>query len=343
MKYTQNPPDSPAERVPSPPAPEAMVIGAANMDLSGTPFRPLRGGDSNPGRITAFPGGVGRNIAENLVRLGRRTGLLSCFGEDFFGRMLRDDCRRLGLDLSLSITDSDASTSAYLCVNEADGDLHTAVSDMAVCDRMTPSVLAGRLPAVNRARIVILDANLREETLLWLAGQITVPIAADPVSAAKVTRLRGILSRLEILKPNAAEAELLTGIRICDEPSALKASAVLRDRGVRWVCLSLGASGVLADDGTRHALLPCFPGPVLNTTGCGDAFLAAVADGRLRGENVLEAAARGLAAAALCAASDRSVCPELSSGALETVLRAGRVPDSLCASAGAPVPFGSAP
>ena len=53
------------------------VIGAVNMDLSGTPAAPLRAGDSNPGRISLSPGGVGRNIAENLSLLGRKVFLIT--------------------------------------------------------------------------------------------------------------------------------------------------------------------------------------------------------------------------------------------------------------------------
>ena len=58
------------------------VIGGVNMDISGTPAGPLRAGASNPGRVTLAPGGVGRNIAENLRRMGRRVSLVSILGED---------------------------------------------------------------------------------------------------------------------------------------------------------------------------------------------------------------------------------------------------------------------
>ena len=65
------------------------VIGGVNMDISGTPAAPLRAGDSNPGRITLSPGGVGRNIAENLRLLGRKVSLITIMGEDTYAGVIR--------------------------------------------------------------------------------------------------------------------------------------------------------------------------------------------------------------------------------------------------------------
>lgn len=82
--------------------PQVIVIGGVNCDISGTPEEALRLGDSNPGSITLTAGGVGRNIAENLARLGRRVSLLTALGEDANGDFIRASCRVLGIDLSLA-------------------------------------------------------------------------------------------------------------------------------------------------------------------------------------------------------------------------------------------------
>ena len=303
-----------------PAAGRVIVIGAVNMDLSGTPASALRSGDSNPGRVVMTPGGVGRNIAENLSRLGRAVSLVTVTGRDAYGRVIRQDCKKAGIDLSLSFVEPKARTSTYLCVNEHNGDLHTAVADMAIYETLTPERLEPLLPALNQAMLVIADANLPEETVGWISRQVAAPLAADPVSAAKVSRLRGILPRLEMLKPNLQEAELLTGISVHGDGDLLRVSSALRTLGVRRVFLSLGARGVWADDGVFRALLPCFPGPIVNTTGCGDAFLAAAADAWLDGAGMEESARRALAAAAHCAADAHSVSPTLSRKALERIL-----------------------
>ena len=288
------------------------VIGGVNMDISGTPAGKLRAGDSNPGRVVLAPGGVGRNIAENLRRMGRRVSLVTILGQDPYADVIREHCRNVGIDMSFSFSDPLGHTSTYLCVNEQNGDLHTAVADMAICDQLTPGRLEPILPLLNRGSFLIVDANLPEETLAWIAGKVTVPVAADPVSVAKASRLRPLLPKLTFLKPNLQEAEILTGLSAEGSGSLSRLADALHGLGVSRVFLSLGARGVWADDGKEGALLSCFPGPIVNTTGCGDAFVAAAADACIRGMGTMDCARRGLAAAAICAEDPAAVSPAMS-------------------------------
>ena len=297
--------------------PSVFVIGGVNMDIAGTPAQPLRTGDSNPGRVTLSPGGVGRNIAENLSRLGRRVSLITVMGDDPYADVIRDHCRNVGIDLQYSFTDPLGRTSTYLCLNEQNGDLHAAVSDMAVCEQLTPARLEPLLPVLNRGSMLVVDANLPEETLAWIADHVTVPIAADPVSVAKASRLRPLLPRLALIKPNLAEAEILAGGAAGPSGSPGALAEALRRLGVERVCLSLGARGVWADDRHGGVLLPCLPGTIVNTSGCGDAFVAGAVDAYLRGLDTRAAARRGLAAAAICAEDPAPVSPRLTFEAID--------------------------
>ena len=298
-----------------------FVIGAVNMDICGTPSGALRLCDSNPGRIRLTPGGVGRNVAENLCLLGRRVSLVTVMGNDAYADLIRDHCRNAGIDLQLSLTDPIGRTSTYLCINEENGDLHTAVSDMSICEQLTPEKLEPLLPMLNHGSLLIVDANLPEKTIRWLAEHITVPLAADPVSVAKAPRLLPILPRLTLIKPNIPEAELLTGITIRGDGDLGRASDILHRLGVRRVYLSLGARGVWADDPREGGtLIPCMPGPIVSTSGCGDAFVAAAADAWLNGLGTMEAARRALAAAAICAADPSPVSQSLSPEAIDLKL-----------------------
>ena len=297
-----------------------FVIGGVNMDISGTPSARLRAGDSNPGRITLSPGGVGRNIAENLCRLGRRVFLITVLGRDPYAEVIREHCRNVGIDLSLSFTDPLGRTSSYLCLNEQNGDLYAAIADMAICEQLTPARLEPLLPLLNRGSFLIADANLPEETLSWIAEKVTIPIAADPVSTAKAPKLRPLLSRLTFLKPNQPEAEILTGFSPGGAGSLSRLADALHGLGVSRVFLSLGARGVWADDGKEGALLPCIPGSIVNTSGCGDAFTAAAADACLRGLGTMDCARRGLAAASICAEDPAPVSPKMSPEAIQMKL-----------------------
>lgn len=297
------------------------VIGAVNMDISGTPNQTLRPGDSSPGRVTLSPGGVGRNIAENLCLLGRKVSMITVLGGDPYGDIIREHCRNAGIDLQYSVTDPMGRTSTYLCVNEAGGDVYAAVSDMSIYEQMTPARLEPLLPALNRGSMVIADANLPEETLRWIAGHVTSPLAADPVSVAKASRLLPLLPRLTLLKPNIPEAELLTGLPFRGDGDLSRMADALHRMGVRRVYLSLGARGVWADDAREGGeLIPCCPGPIVNTSGCGDAFVAAAADAFLSGLGTMAAARRALAASSICASDPAPVASRLSSEAIDLKL-----------------------
>jgi pseudouridine kinase len=235
--------------------------------------------------------------------------------------VIREHCLNAGIDLQYSFTDPLGRTSVYLCINEQNGDLHAAVSDMAICDELTPARLEPLLPVLNHGSMVIADANLPEETLAWIARHVTVPVAADPVSVSKAARLKPLLSRLTLIKPNIPEAELLTGLQIQGEMNLGRAADALHRLGVQRVYISLGADGVWADDVREGGtIIPCAPGSIVNTTGCGDAFVAAAADAYLNGLGTMEAARRALAASAICAEDSAAVSPRLSQEAIELKL-----------------------
>ena len=230
------------------PAGSVAVAGGANMDVGGVSRAPLIPADSNPGRVHVSPGGVGRNIAHNLALLGLDVRLLTALGGDLFAQQIASSCGALGIDLSCSLRLQDASTSVYLSISDADGEMALALADMDICDRLTPSVLESRPAFLNGARALVVDANLPAESLFWLCGKASVPVFADPVSVTKAEKLRPVLGKIHTLKPNRLEAERLSGIPITDDRSANRAVDALLETGLRRVFLTLGEGGVLAAD-----------------------------------------------------------------------------------------------
>ena len=127
--------------------------------------------------------------------------------------------------------------------------------------------------------LVIADGNLSEETITWLGQHVTAPLLADPVSVKKAPHLMGALPFLTALKPNRPAASLRTGVEIRSHQDLPVAAQAFFDKGVKNVFISLGGEGVYFDNGNDRGILSCIPGAIINTNGCGDAFLAAAADG----------------------------------------------------------------
>ena len=288
------------------------VCGGVNIDIGGRSAAPLVAGDSNPGTIRTSLGGVGRNIAHDLSLLGANVKLLTALGGDEGARRIRESCRALGIDLAFSMAVPEAATSAYLYIDGPDGEMALAVSDMTIYERLTPDWFASVLPVLNAAEAVVLDANLPEESLTYIAEHCAAPLLADPVSAAKAPRLRRALGRLTALKPNRLEAEALTGIPVTDDAGLMAAADALLATGLRRLCITLGPDGVLAAEGTTRLRLKNPPHRPGDASGCGDAFTAALAWAAVRGADLRESALLGLAAAALTGECAGSVNPKLS-------------------------------
>lgn len=298
-------------------APYVTVVGGVNMDIGGRPGEALVPQDSNPGTVQMSLGGVGRNIAHNMSLLGLDVRMLTVFGDDMNAQKIAASCGELGIDISQSPIISGGRTSTYLFINDEKGDMALAVSDMEIYRHLTPQVLAARQKLLNASQVVVIDTNIPQESIAWLADNCPAPIFADPVSTAKAVKLKPVLGRLHTLKPNRIEAELLSGVPITDEESLHRAADALLATGLRRVFISLGGDGVLAADHSQHLHLPVFPARMVNTTGCGDAFMAAITWAYLQGTDLAGTAKAGLAASSIAMEGRETINPAMSERALK--------------------------
>lgn len=295
----------------------AVVVGGVNVDIGGRSFAPLVAADSNPGAVTTSLGGVGRNIAHNMSLMGIEVRLLTAYGDDLNGERVAASCSELGIDLSNALRIPGATTSTYLYLTDPEGEMALAVSDMSVCEKITPAYLAANLTVLQNAQVVVADCNIPAESLQYLAENLTVPLFVDPVSTAKAEKLRPILNKIHTLKPNRLEAELLSGVKIETPEDAARAADALTELGVHRMFISLGSEGVLAAMGDNKLRLPNIPGHMVNTTGCGDAFMAALVWAYLEGSDLEQTAKAGLAAGSIAMESAETINPEMSAEALK--------------------------
>ena len=296
----------------------AVVVGGVNMDIGGQAFEPLVAADSNPGSISMSLGGVGRNIAHNLSLMGTDVRMLTAYGDDVHGQKIAASCSELGIDVSHALRVADLPTSTYLYIASPDGDMAMALSDMQIADRISPAYLSSNLSLIQNAQVVVADTNIPQESLIYLAENSTAPLFCDPVSTTKAEKLRPILHKIHTLKPNRLEAELLSGIHIRKKEDVAEAVSVLLQKGVRRVFVSMGADGVYAATATEQLWLPNLPGKMVNTTGCGDAFMAALVWAYLEGTDLKHTALAGLAAGAIAMESRETINPAMSATALRS-------------------------
>lgn len=294
------------------------VAGGVNIDIGGRSLMPLVSRDSNPGTIQSSLGGVGRNIAHNLALLGVPVKLISALGTDSAAAQVESSCRELGIDLSFSLHISGKRTGTYLYIDGPDGDMALALNDMDILNSLTPEYFSSILDVLCGAELVILDANLPLESIVFIARNCTAPLFGDPVSIVKAERFLPVLGHFHTLKPNRMEAELLSGMRIDSNSDLVIAAEHLLSSGVQQVFLSLGANGVFAADRQQQVWLECPSTQVVNTTGCGDAFTAALAFAFLNRFDLVETTRTGLAAASITSESYSAVHPGMCKDIIKT-------------------------
>ena len=299
----------------------AVVVGGVNVDIGGRSFAPLVEADSNPGTVQLSLGGVGRNIAHNMSLLGTDVRMLTAFGDDVHGQRVAASCAELGIDASHACRVTGGTTSTYLYLTDEKGEMALAVSDMEICKKITPAYLAANLSLLQNAQLVIADCNIPQESLIYLAENCTAPLFCDPVSTVKAEKLRPILNKIHTLKPNRLEAELLSGVKINSVEDVARAADKLLELGVHRLFISLGSDGIYAAMDGQRLHLPNLPGKMVNTTGCGDAAMAAIGWAYLEGMNLRETALAGLAAGVIAMESGETINPAMSATAIKDRMR----------------------
>ena len=288
-------------------APYAVVVGGANIDITGYANRHLDPEDSTPGRVEVLLGGVGRNQAHNLRLLGVDVRLITMFGDDLYGEKIKQSCRDIGIDITESITLSTGATSTYVSIVDADGKLQMGISAMDIYEQLTSAVISTKMDVVNKAAVCVADTNIPEETLHYLAENCRIPLFVETISSAKVSKITGILNKIHTLKTDRTEIQHLMGYELSDSKSVEKALGELLRGGVGNIYMNYSSSKVICANNDKIISLPYYTAQAENKNGARDSFMAALVWSYLNGLGFEEASRTGVAAASICAASKHVV------------------------------------
>ncbi len=301
--------------------PRVVVVGGAVLDTKLRTTSAPALGTSNPGTATSTVGGVGRNVAENLGRLGTRTALVAAVGEDVAGGTVVTRTAAAGVECRHVVLSSHP-TGTYTAVLDERGDLLIAVSDMRATDELTAADLEVVPSLLEGVDALVVDANLRPTVLRWLlaeAASAGVVVVLEPVSVAKAAAAGPTLdgAAVHTVTPNLDELAALVGGEVGATVDAiLEAAAELHARGVSHVWVRRGTGGSVlsaaAGPARRAWSIAAPPTDVADVTGAGDSMTAGYLHALLHGDGPLEAARFGQVCAALTCASSETVRSDLS-------------------------------
>jgi pseudouridine kinase len=298
-------------------------IGAANLDRKLRSLATLTMGTSNPARQDESFGGVARNIAENLARLGAPVALATAIGDDSSGQALLAHAEAAGIDTRGTLRLDHTCSGTYTAVLDDHGQMLVALADMALFDAITPDFLANRRPRA-LAALTVADLNLPRETVAALLDEARrdgVPLVVVAVSQPKMARLPQDLHGLRLLILNQGELETRIGAPIVTEADFAAACALVQAQGAQDVIVTRGAAGVLyTRAGGGGGQLAAAEGRIVDVTGAGDAFSAAVCWSLFHGSDDLELACRrGLKLSAMTLECEETVCPWIDSDTLNNL------------------------
>ncbi len=297
--------------------PPILVLGTSGLDVIGRLEGELQAGTSNPACIRTGFGGVGRNVAENLARLGQAVQLITAVGKDKIGDELLAYTEAAGVDVSASLRAGEYPTGFYMGILDKNGTRLFAVDDMRVINCLTPEALRARAGLFACASLIFVDANLPEKTLksvFSLAKKARIPICADATSFALAHKLRPYFSQTFLLTCNSAEAGVLTGLNFesSERKTALEAARALVAQGVDIALVALAEFGVVYATPETTGHIPAISTKTLDPTGAGDALTAAVLFALQHNMPLDDAVRLGVSAASLTLRHPGTVYPQLS-------------------------------
>ncbi len=299
-------------------------IGGANIDTKATTDHLAEMYTSNPVTLHESPGGVCRNIAENLASLACEVSLYSFVGNDREGSWIIEQTRLAGVDISQVQTINHQKSGSYTAILEQNGEMVIGISNMNIYDAITPEMIKSKWKMLSTASMIILDTNLPAACIQFVIEQCKeaeIPLLVDPVSIEKTKRLPDQLSGIFLLFPNREEAEILSGLKISNLADCEIAADTIRRRGAQHVIITMGEQGVFYSGNDQAELIPPFATSVLDVTGAGDSFVAGVAYGLEQGKTVLESCKYGLAASSITLQSLTSVSNELKPDKINQILK----------------------
>jgi ribokinase len=278
-----------------------VILGIFVADTAYRAERQPRMGETILGKSFVLgPGGKGSNQAVAAAMAGGKVHFITRLGDDAFADIARATWAKAGVHPEVTVDHESYTGAAYIFIEEATGNNAIIVSPGAA-GRVSVEDVEGKTALIESAAVFVtqleqpIPAAHRALAIARAAGVVTI---LNPAPAAALTD--AMLALCDYVTPNESEAETLTGIPVRTVADAMRASDALLARGVGAVIITLGANGALYRDRTRAVHVPVInAGPVVETTGAGDAFNGGFAVALSEGRDVVDAVRFGCATAGI--------------------------------------------
>lgn len=291
---------------------KVLVIGGSVIDIFAYPKEKLILGDSNPGYLKRSLGGVARNIAENLARLEVDTTLFTVLGKDEGRRWIMTSAQEAKLKLSATTVDQ---TPSYLSILNEENDHVVSIALMDQIETLSIEDVKKRSNIFNRIDIIILDTNLHQDTLNYIAKTYKdKDIYIDAISCQKADKIKAIYPYIHTLKMNLLEANYLAQADHKLDDHTLGKYFI--SKGVKEVYVTKGQKGSFYVSADEFMEMKTKKVEIKNVAGAGDAYFAGVIYAKL---NDLDPLLYGTKAARITLQDEKAVSQDMSREKIEEI------------------------
>lgn len=290
-----------------------LVLGASIVDILGFSRSKYTQKDSIPGNIKISLGGVCRNIAENMARVGVNTNFISILGDDEQGRNILEHSKVIGYDMGHSLILENKATPTYMAILDEEGEMVSAIVDMSSLDEMDEDFIDAKRKVIEDAEYTFLDSDnpkILEHILKEFEGK--TKFVLDPVSAAKAEKIKHLIKYFHTIKPNRYEAEILSGIKINSYEDVRKAGKYFLDLGIKNIFISLDADGTYYTNGEEEGKIKACNVEIKNTTGAGDSFVAGLGYGYMNNLSLRDTVKYAMAMSVITIKDEDTINPKMS-------------------------------
>ncbi|XP_019165543.1 PREDICTED: uncharacterized protein LOC109161549 [Ipomoea nil] len=246
---------------------EPVVIGGMVLDINCSPSVPANPGTTTPGKIVYTLGGVARNIAECMSKIGAKPYLISAVGFDMAGNLLLEHWKSAGLSIEGIRRHHSIETATVCYIYDSKGEVAAGVSNFEAVEKfLTTAWIQSFKCNILSAPVLLLDANLNSLALqasCQLAAECNTPVWFEPVSVVKSRRIASVVNYITFASPNeheliamgnaVANADIFQPIKHAEGSQKLSVEALfqrlkpaimlLLDKGVKALIVTIGSDG----------------------------------------------------------------------------------------------------
>lgn len=276
------------------------VIGSTNTDMViKSPSLPRPGETILGGTFFMTQGGKGANQAVAVARLGGDLRFVAKTGTDIFGQKTRELLLQDGIEGKYLLSDSQHPSGVALITIDERAENSIVVSSGAN-GYLLPADLEQIPEVIEEAEIILMQLEIPMQTIEYVAQAAYAQKKKVILNPAPGRQLSAqLLEKLFLITPNETEAEIISGVKITDLPSAEQAARKIHELGVPCVVITLGSKGALIYSDSRFELISAVPVDAVDTTAAGDVFNGALAVALNEGKSISEAVRFATRAAAL--------------------------------------------